>query len=416
MRTIRPISSAELETFVDITANAYPGIDLFSAESRRQFRTRIKAASQQPEIHLVGLFDDDRMIGGMRLYDFTVRLLTRNVLAGGVGGIGVDLLRKKERAAYEMMQFFLRHYYDQGACLVVLYPFRPDFYKRMGFGFSTKLQRYAFDPTKLPANRAKKHLHSLTKADKAALAACYERFQMRTNGLFVRFDQLWDTFLEADSLHVVGVKRDDAINGYVIFQFERGQKNNFLDNDLLIRELVYDTAADLEELLAFLRSQADQVKRIIFNTQDENFYFLLDDPRNGTQHLLTPTVYHETNTEGVGLMVRVIDAARLFVLLGEHDFNGQTCCIALELHDSFFPQNAGRTVISFVNGRCRLTPGVIPDVTITMDVAEFSSLVTGAVRFGPLVGYGLATISDPTYSTQIDRLFAAPKPLCMTSF
>lgn len=37
------------------------------------------------------------------------------------------------------MFFYLRHYRERGTPLTALYPFRPDFYRSMGFGFGTKV-------------------------------------------------------------------------------------------------------------------------------------------------------------------------------------------------------------------------------------------------------------------------------------
>ena len=57
------------------------------------------------------------------------------------------------------------------------------------------------------------------------------------------------------------------------------------------------------------------------------------------------------------------------------------------------------------------------DVAVQMDVAEFSSLLMGAVNFRSLYKYGLADLSDPGYVGVLDRIFAVEdKPMCTTSF
>lgn len=416
MREIRLIQPEELDAFVDLSANAYPGIELTTAAKKRRFKERVQAMQEDKRVHLYGLFEDGKLKGGMRLFDFTMQLLSTKVLIGGVGGVAVDLLHKKEKVAYDMLQFFLHHYRQKGASLTALYPFRPDFYKQMGYGYGTKMQRYAIKPASLPADGDKRVVVRLNRADEDALAACYTRYLARTNGLFERFDSLWETVFEESSLHIVGIRRESRISGYIIFKFESDPQRSFLDNDLLIREWVYDTPDDFRALSAFLHSQADQVNRIIFNTQDEYFHLLLGDPRNGSNNMLAPTLYHESNTEGVGLMYRVIDVAILFKSLTDHDFNGQTLTLEIVLTDSFFPENAGSTVVVFENGRCHLNPNAQPDVTMRLDVSEFSSLVTGAVPFKALFSYGLATLSEPAFVDVVDRLFAAPKPICLTSF
>lgn len=416
MREIRIITEDDLDAFVDLSANAYPGIELTTVKKKQHFKERLQSVQADSRVHLYGLFEAGKLLGGMRLHDFTMQLLTTKVLIGGVGGVAVDLLHKKEKVAYDLLQFFLHHYRQKGVSLTALYPFRPDFYKRMGYGYGTKMQRYSVKPASLPADGDKHRVARLNRADKDALAACYARYLACTNGLFERFDSLWETVFQDPAWHTVGIRDGSRISGYIGFKFESDPQRSFLDNDMLIREWVYETPEDFRALSAFLHSQADQINRIIFNTHDEYFHLLLDDPRNGSNNGLEPTLYHESNTEGVGLMYRVIDMAALFQALAEHNFNGQSLTLEIVLTDSFLPENAGMTTVVFENGRCHLNPNAQADVTMAIDVSEFSSLVTGVVPFKPLFAHGLATLSEPTYVDVIDRLFAAPKPICLTSF
>ena len=54
---------------------------------------------------------------------------------------------------------------------------------------------------------------------------------------------------------------------------------------------------------------------------------------------------------------------------------------------------------------------------IQLDVADFSSLVLGAVGFKTLHAYGLAKLSDPEALDQVDRLFhTEARPRCVTAF
>ncbi|MCP4519523.1 MAG: GNAT family N-acetyltransferase, partial [Delftia sp.] len=54
---------------------------------------------------------------------------------------------------------------------------------------------------------------------------------------------------------------------------------------------------------------------------------------------------------------------------------------------------------------------------VRMDVADFSSLLVGAVNFRSLHRYGLAEISNLEYVGVLDKIFAVQdKPVCMTAF
>ena len=415
MRTIREVEESELDEFLRITIEAFPGMKVSGPEERTRMLERLARVMKEPIVHFFGVFEAGRLIGVMRFYDFTMRLHETDALVGGVGGVAVDLRYKKERVAADMIRFFLDHYRDKGAPLTALYPFRPDFYHRMGFGFGVKLNRYSFPPNALPA-RPKARVEFLSADDKAAVGDCYERFRLRTNGLLQLPPHVLDSLFTDPAMRLVGVRDGQRVRGYLLFRFDPAAGDNWLANDLYVRTLVYDDAAALAALLGFVRTQADQVQRVIYETQDDTFHFLLPDPRDGTGTLLAG-LWHETNTQGAGIMYRVIDTARLFDVLRDHDFGGQTATLGLTLTDTFLPENAGRTVLRVDDGRVRLADGGPADVEINLDVSNFSSLIVGAIDFARLYGYGLATISDPTAVPLVDRLFrAGQRPWCMTHF
>ncbi len=416
MRTIRRINEEELDTFVTISANAYPGMDVFAQAERRRFRGRLAQAAENPHISLFALFDDKHMQGVMRLYDFTMNFLSTNTLVGGVGGVAVDLLHKKEKVAADMMRYFLQHYRHKGACLAALYPFRPDFYHRMGFGFGTKMNSYRFSPDSLPKGLSKRHVVFLTEKDRDAICACYDRFFAGKHGVMMRWQDVWDAMLNSPAIHAIGVKKGSQLSGYMVYKFDKGSHDNFLSNNILIHELVYENPDALRELLAYLQSQADQIEQIILNIQDEDWHHLLQDPRYGSNEMIQDVIAHESNVQGVGIMYRVIDLPRLFEILHEHNFGGVTCRLKIELSDSFLPQNEGGWVVNFVDGKAKLVSDEAFDLAIRLDVSEFSSLVVGAVGFAKLIEYGLASISDSNSVPLVDRLFAAPKPICLTRF
>lgn len=412
MCEIRKLNEAELITFAQIVANAYPGIDIPLAEEFGQQLAQIQA--NDPSTGYYGLFHNGVLRGGMRLFDFRMNLLGVKTLAGGVGLVAVDLLHKKEKVAHDLIRFFLQHYHERGSALTTLYPFRPDFYRKMGFGYGTKMNQYRLKPAQLPTGPSKAHVQLLNADDKAAVLACYQRFVDRTHGMIDRSMLLFDRMFAQPGNRIVGFKQGEQILGYMIFSFKRGE--HFAHNDIEVSELVYETSEALSELLTFLHSQADQINAIILHTQDEYFHHIPLDPRNGTGHLL-PHAYHESNTSGVGLMYRVIATPEIFRILANHNFGNQTCTLKLEIVDSFFPINEGSTVVAFREGKATLVPQAPADITVRLAVSDFSALLMGAIDFRSLYRYGQATISHPDAVSVVHRLFRTEeKPVCMTRF
>lgn len=416
---IRRLITPDIEAYVDIVINAYPGFKISSEEGRQRLIERLQHVQDEvPVLHLYGLYREERLLGGMRLHDFRMNALGTEISAGGVGMVAVDLLHKKEHVAKELLLFFLEHYRRQGARMALLYPFRPDFYYAMHFGYGTKISQYRLRPAALRKGPSKANVRFLSAEDKPALAACYDRYQAQTHGMIVRYAPEWDPWFRNAGLEnrIAGCVLGERLEGYLIFGFKARPVESPLRNDLVVKELVYTSPEVLAELLTFLRSQADQVDRIVLATQDESFHHLLLDPRNECETLI-PSVYHESNVQGVGLMYRVIDVPGIFADLQGHDFNGQSCRLKLTVRDSFLPENAGSTLLHFEQGQVTLPESGGHEVELALNVAELSSLLMGVVDLRSLHTYGLAELSDTAQLETLNRLFAVErKPVCLTAF
>jgi len=412
---IRVLSTEDFDAFIDITVNAYPGMKVVSEEKKEHYKQRmLKVHGEDPTVLFYGLFREGRLLGGMRLHDFTMNFLGTRVAAGGVGAVAVDLVRKKEHVAKEMMEYFIDHYRERGVPLLLLYPFRPDFYKKMGFGYGTKMNRYHVRPSSLPKGPSKAHVRYLDESDKQALLDCYTRVMNKTHGMIEKSLGELERLMTRPGSQIVGCEIDGRVLGYLVFSFTHGEE--WLLNDVYVREFIYGSQEALSELLTFLHAQADQIRHVVFDTQDEYFHYLPLDPRNASASLLWE-VYHESNVQGVGIMYRVIDAPGMFDLLKERDFGGQTCRLKLTIEDSFLPENAGSVLLRFEDGHLQLADIEGYDVEVWMDVADFSSLLVGSVNFRSIYKCGLVGISDPKYVGVVDKVFAVEdKPICTTPF
>jgi predicted acetyltransferase len=405
MTDIRPIPDEDMETFARLVGNAYPSMDLHSAESIQRHAQRLRdGVAAMPHTHLYGLYREGALRGGMRLFDFSMNCHGARVPVGGVGLVAVDIQHKKQRVARDMLAWYLRHYRAQGAPLAALYPFRVDFYHAMGFGLGAKMHQYTLQPDTLPGGGAREQVRLLVPADRPELGACYARVFGRTHGMFARHESDFG-WLDIPENRVAGFWEGGQLRGYAHFQFRKGATFNL--NDIEVRELLYEDGAALAGLLAFFHSQADQIRHLVLNTPDPYFFLLPRDPRLPNAGIL-PHVHHESHVVGVGLMFRVLDLPLLLAALGEHNFGGASLTLAIEVRDNFLPENAGRTTVRFAEGRARLAPGAPADAEIVLDVADLSSMLVGAAPFSRLLAYGLARISDERHADTVDRLFRAP--------
>jgi len=417
MSTIRYLKKKDFDQFIDIVVRAYPGFEETTQEQKRKFIKRcVTEQRESPTENYYGLYRYNKLLGGMLLHDFAMTFGLQQIPVGGVGLVAVDLIHKKEKVCKELITYFLEYYAKKNTYMSALHPFRPDFYRKMGFGYGTKINTYTIKPAHLPRGQSKAHITYLTKKDMHGLLACHNRYAAKNHGMFQRSPRYMQRMMQQETRQFVGYKRRGVVRGYLIFSFKPHIKGNFVSNNLHIHEFVCENPEVLSELFAFLNTQADQVNAIQYATHDEHFHFVPYDPRNGTEKMIVP-LYHESNVQGIGIMYRVINMKGLFQQLTQRNFNNQSCAVRITIQDTFFRKNSGSTIVNFTNGHPHVKNRGAYDAEITLDVSDFSSLIMGAVDFLALQRYGLAQISDSRYATTIDRIFRVPrKPACMTMF
>jgi predicted acetyltransferase len=414
--TIRPLTDDEIAPFARIAANAYPAMRLASEEDVRGFAERLHDRMDPPADALYGAFRDGALVGGMRLIEFHMNVRGETLPTGGVGLVAVDLLHKREKVARDLISSFLDWCGERNAPVAALYPFRSDFYKRMGFGYGAKSNQYHLRPDAFPASGDRSALRYLDITDKEAMADCYARVQRRTHGMMEKLPKELGRYLEGGDARVIGHGLGGALTGYMAFGFDTDPHGNFIVNNLHVRELVYETREALAALLAFLHSQADQITRVVIETQDEAFHHLFAEPRDDSGRLF-PSVYHQTNTQGVGMMYRVVDTRAVWAALSGVNFGDETLRLRLHARDTFRPANDQPVTVAFEDGRPCVIADAHHDVALNLDIAEFSSLLMGAVDLESLYLFGLAEVSDPAWLPRLTRLFATVrKPITTTPF
>ena len=418
MREIRKLhSDSEFTRFVDIVANAYTGIMANTPPEKQKFKEFLISKQQNDStVDYYGLFKEKQLIAGMRIHYYEMNLHLEKSEVGGVGLVAVDLLHKKERAAKDLIEHFLQLFKEKDVHLVALYPFRPDFYKSMGFGYGTNMHQYFLEPASFPKGLTKEHLFYVNEADTELLVDCYNRFVQDRHGMFYKTEHEWQALFQNAENRIVTFKKDQLVQGYIVFTFRKMSETNFMHNKLLIKEWIYETPEALLELSTFLNSQSDQVYRIEWNTQDENIRFLVNDARNGSTELI-PSVYHPSATSSIGLMYRIINVKGFIEQLSHRNFQIADLKWKLNVTDSFFVENQGDYVFHVKDGLLKLLDDGDFEVEMTIDISELSSLFMGVVTLKELYMYSKVEISDRTYLNALNSIFTTfDQPLCMTAF
>ncbi|KAJ3245942.1 hypothetical protein HDU77_009178 [Chytriomyces hyalinus] len=386
---------------------------------------------------LTGKPDTSNMSAGLAAHwihcSYPVNLFNAVRLVGGLCFVGVDMLHKKRGFAKQVVTHFLHECNTKGHHLAALYPFRSDFYAKMGFGLSSSYHDYVISPASLPSSpsvQASKKarvasyttLQHLDTSHAAEISACQMRFAKTRHGMFLLpVELIKDTVFEgkAGSKRAIGYRDESStLRGFISFEFVSTTNGPFI-NDLKILDLVYETEEAFFALLQFLNEQQDQIRHVLYTTQEPDFFRLLSDPRDaaaiGAQAGLAGFC-RVASTETIGLMYRVVNLEKLFSeYFSDRDFNGvDGFKLLIRLQDTFVPELNPPVLLQLTGGRATVIgsgdavlerEGADDVVALDMDVSDFSSLIVGAVSLNVLLRYGKASVAPVEKKAVVARMF-----------
>ena len=217
------------------------------------------------------------------------------------------------------------------------------------------------------------------------------------------------------ALRHVGAEQGGVLRGFM--QTSAAAAGDRLRNadELTVRDLIYEDDGTRAALLGYLRAQRDQFARVVVESQDETLYLASGDPRDGSDLAVAPPAAHRIAETGLGVMYRILDVpSALATLPASAPF-----ALRIEVEDSFHPATAGSWTFRFgPHGAPQHDDGVArPDATLSIGIAELSSVVLGSLRLRDVVKQRLATVEPASALVQADAAFRADeKPQCATRF
>lgn len=411
MDTIRKIEAKEIERFAELQAQAYCGLGVGKYRLNLYNNLFTKSMALYSE-NTYGYFRGGQLLGGLRLIDYHMNLRGNAIPAGGIASVAVDVLNKKEKCAKEMMAYALETFREQKRHMVLLYPFKTQFYKKMGFGHMTYLYEYKVQPANFKSYGSKDHLMHLDEGFKDTITTCYDKFYLKNNGLLSKSNFDHERFF-SENRRTVGFIRDGEVLGYINYTFD---SEYAFKNNMVIHEFVYLEPDVLREFSTFLNSQADQFQYIRIHTGDPYFHFLVESPENGHCSAFD-SFKNEFRESAVGLMCRVVNTKGIFDDLKGVNFGGQNLELKLHILDDFVDENNGSVYLKFKDGQVDLNEVDKYQVELTLTVEHFSSLIAGAITFDKLHEYGMLKLSNEDFNEELKRIFNVNSaPLCYTFF
>lgn len=404
---LRPLRAGDpaIPALAALMAEAYPVMGLDSAEALARLADRIERTAEDPQMHSIVAEEDGALVGAMRLYDFTMNARGRDVEAGGVGAVAVARTHKRRGIARALVRAFLEHYRERRAPFAALHAFRPDFYRRLGFGYGTPLHRFSFAPAALPSRRARATVRALGAADVDAVYASSERVRRTTHGLFAKLIAPLRVALEDPSQRWIGAERDGVLRGFAATAVELGPKQTQNRNALVVRELAAEDDDAQDALFGYLHGQRDAFARIVVESQDPAFFLAAADPRDGSDRIVAPPAAHRVAETGLAVMYRLVDVEAAFATLPP----AFPFVLRVELDDPWYAPTAGARTFAFGPDGVRATDAA-HDAVLRVGSADAASLLVGSLALGDLLRYRLAAVEPASATAQVARLFAVERP------
>lgn len=420
MRHIRELGIADIDRYTEIAYDAYPSFKDLDPESIRVYKEGVKYIIEQDDtVKFFGLVEDDEIIAVMRLFDFDTNVHGRIIKTSGIGFLGVSLLHKKKKAARDMLEFYETYYLDRSIPIGSLLPFRPDFYKVMGYGFGSKINKYKLPAKRFPACYDNYDMRKVGEAELEGIFELHDKVVSKTHGMNRLINYEKNLFCKNNREKLFAIYgEDNDVKGYILFEFENGKSDNYTINNMNIHQLVYDTPDTLRRLLGFVRKQEEQVNLVIIGTCDENFYHLFNDPRNDSLNYIH-NGYLETNTQGVGMMYKVFDVKMAFSQCKYRNYNDKNMIVKFIVKDDFIVEKIEEVIVRFEKGISTVwdNDSEKVDATIELDKSSFSSLFMGVVNPSSLYKLGFLKISDVDKLGDLDTLFfCVDKPQTNTDY
>ncbi len=301
MYDIRRQNIHDLNDIISITNNAFPKFKDVTPEGMERERNRlIQLIEDEPEVEFYGLYENDILIAVARYYRFRTNVFGRVVETAGIGSLAVDLLQKKKKSATRLMKHFEEWAEANELLIGMLLPFRPDFYKRLGYGFGTKFNEYRIAPENIPAYEGETDLRWMKPSEIERISRYHSEKTEHTHGLNHKLRRELRVLSEdRGARYIASFDEDGKLEGYLRFHFRSALEIGGLVQQLVVDEWFVDRPIVLRKLLEFIRRQSDQVELVFFRTPLDDFHFLFDNPLDNSGDYI-PHGNLRTNTQYTG--------------------------------------------------------------------------------------------------------------------
>ena len=394
---IRPAREEDKRPIAELWMHAFPG--------ERTLEERMRSLEDgKPYGGLDITFAVDlrgRVVGAFKAYKMAQSLNGTLMPMMGLAAVAVSPDGRRRGIGKSMCRYALMAARERGDYLSVLYPFRPAFYRSLGWGLAGELHSYRFRPESLSPDDHSLSVRMATLTDHDAIAACYDRVARGSNGLILRTPYVWKDLFRDPATHAV-VYEQGGITGYAVITYGRASSRE--QRPLWIRELITESHAAYCGILGWFSEQRDLWREIRYDARvDELFALRLNDPRPpGERH--ARTLWDPVARIIRGPMFRIVNVQEA---LARRTYDADIeLTLRLSVFDAEIDENRGECRVVFQNGRAEIGPwsNGKADAELSTSIASLSQIFAGEMSATQATRMGGTELKGN--ASAVDRLFA----------
>lgn len=424
--TIRPARPDEVREVAGLWCDAFPGKRTL-AERVRMLETGGRYGGF--ETVLVARDGDQRLAGACKLYRMEQHLAGVAMPMMGLAAVAVPAFARRQGIGARLCTEAIRVAADRGDVLSTLYPFRPDYYDRLGWGLVGELHDYRSRTASLPKYDEARNVRPAGERDAGAIAACYGRVVERSNGPVSRDATGWAYRLTGEELGVrpvdgstvwdrradrgrAAIVYDDGdVTGYALLRFISARAVG--DRRIHVRELVAETETAYRGLIGHIADQSPEWPLTRhFAREEERFGDRLTDPRP-PRHRPARSLYFPTAQLARGPMLRLLNVPEALRLRRWFDAGGRPgapTVFRIAVHDPERPENDGPWIATVTSAGTRVdahgphAKDEAVSAALRTGPATFARMFAGEISASDAGRLGRAEVSGDV--AMLDRAFA----------